>query len=439
MIAFPLTGASMRTALRTFVAGIVLLALPAAAQEINGRFSTSLYGWEKFDTVGASGNVLLGMQNFQVDVNQGNFTLSTSVFGTASLSESIGDGAELRVRNLFAKYRNGDRTFELRLGRVPVFAGVGVGGVDGGFVKIRAAENKLSFSVYGGSNVPGSLVYDHNRDLDKNFLLGAQAVGEIAPGTRLGVSYVNRRIERQEYETLRADSLFNPVMVLISPGSRATQLFGVDASHDAGSGTSFYGRYDYDLNLERTRRGELNARAAITAQFTFLANFIYREPAVPYNSFFTMFPLSPVREYEGGVEYAFTRTLRASARFAYVGYDGDLSRRLSAGLTTTYFTVSYSGSNGYAGELSSFYLQGMYPLLERKLVPTAAISYSSYRLEAGSPDETMFAGSLGAVVRPADHFSFDVQVQMLNNRFMDSDLRGFLKVSYWFHHQLGLL
>ena len=54
----------------------------------------------------------------------------------------------------------------------------------------------LTVSAYGGSNVPASLVYDHNRDLDRNFLLGAQVTGQLEEGTRVGVSYVNRRIEQ---------------------------------------------------------------------------------------------------------------------------------------------------------------------------------------------------------------------------------------------------
>jgi hypothetical protein len=425
---------------QAFIAAILLfLVLPLEAQQVSGRFSTSVYGWEKFDTVGVSKSLLLGMQTFQVDVSQGGFTLSTSVYGNTLLSESIGDGAELRVRNLYAGYRNDDRTFEARLGRVPVFAGVGIGAVDGGYFKFRAMEKKLAFSAYGGSNVPGSLVYDNHRDLKNNFLLGAQATGELAPGTRFGVSYVNRRVEREAYEALRPDSLFNPVTVLISPGSRATQLVGADISRNQAGRYDLYGRYDYDLNLERTRRAELGARAAVVGDLTFLANFIYREPAIPYNSWFTIFPLSPVREYEGGLEYAFAPTLRSSLRFAYVGYEGDLSRRLTLAVTTNYLNVSYSGSNGYAGELSSFYLQGMYPLFDRLVTPTAAVSYSSYRLEAGSPDETMFSGAIGAIVRPAAPVSFEVQVQMLNNLYMDNDVRGFLNISYWFNHTLGVL
>ncbi len=426
--------------IQAFIAGILLLAaLPLQAQQINGRFSTAVYGWEKFDTVGVSKSILLGLQNFQLDVSQAGFSLSTSVYGSAQLSDPMGEGGEFRVRNMFARYQNDERTYDLRLGRVPVFAGVGVGAVDGGYLKVRGMEKKFSFAAYGGSNVPGSLVYDHTRDLGNNFLVGAQATGELSQGTRFGLSYVNRRVERESYDAVRPDSLFNPVTVTISPTSRATQLIGADVSHASTGRFDVYGRYDYDLNLERTRRAELGARASILGDLTLLANVIYREPSLEYNSWFTFFPTSPIREYEGGIEYAFAPAFRASARYAYVGYEGDLSRRLTLGVATNYLSVSYSGSNGYAGELSSFYLQGMVPLLDRMLTPTAAVSYSSYRVSAGAPDESAFSGALGAIVRPAAPVSFEAQVQMLNNRFMENDVRGFLKVSYWFNHNLGAL
>jgi hypothetical protein len=300
-------------------------------------------------------------------------------------------------------------------------------------------QGKLVVSAYGGSNVPGSLVYDHNRDLDKNFLLGGQVTGEITRGTRFGVSYVNRRIERPDYEAVRADSLYNPVTVTVSPGSRATQLLGTSVSHAAAGLLDLYGRYDYDLNLERTRRAELNARADIIGGFTLLGNFIYREPEVPYNSWFRFFPLSPIREFEGGLEYAFAPALRASARFAYVGYEGDMSRRLTAGIAAGNFSASYSGSNGYAGELSSFYAQGAHPVMEGFLTLTASASYSTYRLSAASAEETMFSGALGAVVRPDAPVTVEVQGQFIDNRYVQNDVRGFLKVSYWFNHTLGVL
>jgi hypothetical protein len=423
-----------------FVAAIlVLCAPPLPAQQINGRFSTAVYGWEQFDAAGASKSLVLGLQNIQVDVTQGGLTLSTSVYGNTEISEPFGSGGEFRVRNAFAAYRNGDRTFEMKLGRVPVFAGVGIGAVDGALFKVRAMESKLAVSAYGGSNVPGSLVYDHNRDIDKNFLLGAQVTGELAKGTRFGVSYVNRHIERPDYEAIRADSLYNPVTVMVSPGSRATQLIGADVSHASRGLFDVYGRYDYDLNLERTRRAELNARAGLVGDLTLLANFTYREPDVPYNSWFTFFPLSPIREYEGGLEYAFMPALRASARFAYVGYEGDLSRRLTAGVAAGNFSASYSGSNGYAGELSSFYAQGAHPVMDRLLTLTAGVSYSTYKLSSASPEETMFSGALGVIVRPDAPVTLELQGQLVDNKYLKNDTRGFLKISYWFNHNLGVL
>jgi hypothetical protein len=430
----------LRVSIRAAITAAILLlcAFPLSAQQINGRFSTAVYGWEMFDSAGASKSIILGLQNIQVDLTHEGYVLSTSVYGNAGLSEPFGAGGEFRVRNAYAGYRSEDRTFEMKLGRVPVFAGVGLGAVDGAMVKTRAMEGRLALSAYGGSNVPGSLVYDHNRDLDKNFLLGAQATGQIAKGTRFGVSYVNRRIERPDYEAVREDSLYNPVTVLVSPGSRATQLIGADVSHFAEGLLDVYGRYDYDLNLERTRRAELNARVDFVGEFTLLGNFTYREPDVPYNSWFRFFPLSSIREYEGGLEYAFRPSLRASARFAYVGYEGDMSRRLTAGVAAGNFSASYSGSNGYAGELSSFYAQGAHPVM-KELTLTASASYSTYKLSSSSPEETAFSGALGGIIRPDAPVTIEVQGQFINNRYFQNDVRGFLKISYWFNHSLDML
>lgn len=418
---------------------IAILPSTLLSQQVSGRLSSAIYGWEQFDTAGVSENLLHGMQNIQLDVVHGGLTLSGSAYASAFLSGPQGNLAESRVRNAYARWRNDGRTFEASLGRVPVFAGVGVGAVDGALFKLRAMERKLSLTVYGGSNVPGSLVYDHHRDLNLNFLLGAQATAEPVPGTRVGVSYVNRRVAREAYEAVRADSFFNPVTVLVAPGSRATQLVGVDVSHRAEGRFEAYGRYDRDLNLERTRRAELGLRGEAGSGVTLLANLIYREPAIPHNSWFTRFPLAPVRELEGGAEYAFAPALRASLRIAYVGYESDLSRRLTVGVAAPGWGVSYSGSNGSAGELSAFHAYGMVALLEGLLTPTAAAGWTSYRLSATSPDETAFSGALGAVLRPDAPVTVEVQGQWLDNRFLENDLRGLLRVSYWFSHQLGIL
>ena len=77
--------------------------------------------------------------------------------------------------------------------------------------------------------------------------------------------------------------------------------------------------------------------------------------------------------------------------------------------------------------------------MEGLLTLTAAASYSTYRLSSASPEETMFSGALGAIVRPDAPVTFELQGQWIDNRYFENDMRGFLKISYWFNHQLGVL
>ena len=72
------------------------------------------------------------------------------------------------------------------------------------------------------------------------------------------------------------------------------------------------------------------------------------------------------------------------------------------------------------------------------MIPTAGISYASYRLsEDATQRDNVFAGSFGAVFRPVPVISADVQVQWLHNGVVKSDLRLFAKLSYWFSHTLN--
>ena len=123
---------------------------------------------------------------------------------------------------------------------------------------------------------------------------------------------MNRHIARDSYTTIQPDFILNPVSVLIVPKEQTQQAVGVDARYEPGSAASLYGRYDYDLNSRHSLRGELLARMQATEAVAFTGEFVYREPFVPFNSFFTVFPLSPIREAEGGIRAS--RDRRAGRR-----------------------------------------------------------------------------------------------------------------------------
>ncbi len=412
--------------------------MPSESQTLNGRFSTSVYGWQRYDTVGSSERIVRAFQTVQLEARQGDFSIQTSFLGASDLAESFGDVAPIRVSNLFARWNVPGGMADVNLGRLPVFAGVGIGTVDGLLLKARPWNGTIAVSGYGGANVMPDLRSKGLDDLSNNFFIGGQIIATPVAGGRIGVSYSNRHIQEDSYLGVRPDSLFNPVTMTIVPPIRTEQLVGGDASYNDGRWIYAYGRYERDINTKRTLRGELNARFNATPDLAVTGSAVYREPHVYYGSFFSLLPFDPVREYEGGIEYALTTLITAYGRFGYVQYSGDMSRRLTAGLRVPYASVSFSGANGYSGQLTSVSAQGMYPLWNRRIVPTLGFSFAGYRLLEGvTPRQDLFGGSAGAVYRPVPQFSFDAQIQWLRNTVASSDVRVLGKVNYWFNHNFS--
>ncbi len=409
-----------------------------SAQVLSGRFSSSFYAWEQYDTLNSSNLFVRGFQTAQLNFTKDDVSFQTSFYGSSLLLNSFGDNGVARVSNMFLKWKNIGGAVDVSLGRVPVFAGVGNGTVDGGLVKARAFENRLSVVAYGGANVKPELHSSGFTDLDKNFFLGGQIIGNILNESRVGISYMNRNILKESYFAIRTDSLFNPFTVQIVPESKAEQILGADMRIHESKFVTGYVRYDYDVNSKRSVRGQLSTRWTATEKLFFTADYIYREPRILYNSFFMLFPLSSVKEYEGGVEYAHKSDLRLYGRYAYVQYTDEKTQRFSIGVSTEYASLNYTGTTGYAGEQTSLYGQLMVPMFDRKLIPTLGVSYASYQLDKyASKSQDVFAASLGTIVRTSQSWSADIQLQWLNNPLAQNDVRLFGKLSYWFTHIFG--
>lgn len=416
---------------------VLLFSLPSTsvAQRVAGRFSTSVYTFERFDTVNSSRIIARAYQSMQLTVSEGSISFNSSLYGVTNISQSFGNDAAIRVSNLFLEWKDSAGSADVRIGRFPVFAGVGNGSVDGASVKFN--HSGITILGYGGENVRPDLRSTGFADLNENFFLGGQIIAALPEDIRVSLSYANRHIQRDEYSALRSDSLFNPVVLQIVPDSRADQAFGVDTRYD-GEALKVHGRYDYDLNFKRSRRGELGGRMTANEHVTFTGDFVYREPLIPFNSMFGFFPVSSIREYEGGIEYTPFPDFFTYGRFAFVDYRDDRSRRISLGMYFNYGSLGFSGTDGYAGQLSSIDGQAAYPFLDRRLIPTLGFSFSAYRLDESSPREDIFAGTLGAVVRPFQWLSGDFQIQWLRNKVMDHDVRLYAKLNYWFSRDLKL-
>jgi hypothetical protein len=408
-----------------------------SAQIINGRLIGSIYTWEKFDSVDVSKKLVRGFQSALFDVTQGNFSLHTHVQVASLLQRKLDEVPDYRLPYLYIRYKNIADAADLSFGRMPYFVGVGVGTLDGALTTLRLFENKFRFTAYGGANVPLDLALQDWGPIKNNFVLGGQVLVSAVENTRLGASYVNRQRQRPGYWTSRADSLFNPTSVYVDPLLAKEQYVSGDASWGI-SDLNAHGRYDYDLNGKKSQRAQLGVRCYPTNDWVISADYIYRAPRVLYNSFFSVFNTSTINEFEGGVDYRVDPCLRAFVRGAYVKYEDDNSFRYTVGLAHDYASLSYRGNTGYAGELSTITAQGSYPFCDKMVIPTAGLTYASYRLNDKADRQNAVATVLGIILRPIQTLSVDFQGQWLNNKVAKSDFRLFGEVNFWFSERMNI-
>ena len=417
---------------------VVLGVTMTAAQLVTGRLATSFYAWERFDTVGTSQQSVRAFQAVQLSIAQGDVSLHTSLMGVTNVVGAFGDAGRVRLYNLYLSWLNIGKTVDLHFGRQFVYAGVGNGSIDGIMAQAYFLNRGIRVTGFGGATVSPEFT-DVRKNMHDNYHFGGQVMTTLIPNAQVGISYANRREERDPYWTLRArDTSFSPVPYQVMNDAEAEELGSADASYSLHDRLSVYGRYDYDFKNDRTSRAQGGVRVNVTSAVALTGDYIHRIPRVSFNSIFSAFVTNAVDEIECGVEYGFTPMLRAFGRVAGVSYTDEKSTRWTVGVNSAYGSASYSGSNGYAGELQAFSVQGTYPLFGRIVVPMAGFSYSSYRLSKESEQNSAVGVLLGAIVRPVPAFTFDVQGQWLNNKLLQRDMRLQVKLMYWFAQRLSI-
>jgi len=422
---------------------ILLCASSVSAQTLNGRLVTSLYTWERHDTIGTSTKYMRTYQIVHLDVGKSNITLHTYLQGTTDLSNPLGNDPRIRVYNMYLDVKNIANVVDVKLGRQPVFARIGVSAIDGLTIKAYPFGGDHNLYLYGGGLVPpdesGKLI----SNLKDNYLLGAQFVTIAIPNTRIGLQYLNRHIKPEAFTVIRRDTLAPPndvKTITIDNASPANQYASIDVSYDYRSIFSVYGRFDFDINAVGVSRGEISGRYNVTGDLGVTAEYIHREPRIPYNSIFSVFEHSGTNEFDIGLDYAFSKLLSVYGRYGYLSFKDDNSQQITVGLNAGYGSLVYAHNFGYSGDLDGIYAQIMYPLLNRKVIATGGISYSSYKLSASQSErDNALTGLLGVTIRPINIVSFDVQGQLVTNKIYKSDYRLFVKVNYWFLQNLGWL
>jgi len=405
------------------------------AQNINGRISSSLYAFERASTDSTSDMFLRGYETIVLNFNKDNYSIRTRLNFETNFGNQLKSDSRLRLYNLYFEARKLFDVASIKLGRQPIFNQVAGGLFDGANVKLNISD--FIVQGYFGGNVPAYQEFNTTDDWKNNRIFGGKIKYLGIKNLQLGLSYVDKNFSTIEYEAQRLDINLNPITVLIQHNSNQYKF---------GSATvSYYGlldvnaRINYDFNFRELSKAEISGRYDDIKNLGINLYYNYRAPQIRYNSIFAVFDFGNTHEIEGGLDYKINNDFKVYGKFGNVEYKDDNSQRLTLGLHTSYGTINFRNTFGYAGELASVSLYTAKTLCEGLFTPSIGLAYTNYKISEGDEANDIISVLAGINVRPWRTLSFDLQGQFSDNKIYKNDLRLFFKINYWFNTNLDLL
>ncbi len=400
------------------------------SQSINGRFSSSLYTFERFDTASTSKTYARTFQMLSLNFGKQNVWLRTNLNLEGEIAEKLITNPRLRFYNLYLDVTNLWDVVSFKLGRQPLFNSIAGGVFDGAALGLKYKGYKIK--AYYGGNVPAYQKLELTDSWKDDYVFGGEISVNAVQDLRIALKYVDKNFKNISYSALRLDPNLNPVTKEIENNSRQYKFLTGEVSYNKENMFRVDSRYDYDLNFKTTSKLELSGRYEQVENLGITLYYNYREPRIRYNSIFSVFDYGNTWEIEGGLDYRIADTYTISGKFGNVSFKEETSQRLSLGFITPYGTITGRKSFGYAGEMDAVSLYTAFALLEGFLTPSFGFSFTSYKLSATSDRNELISLLAGLNLRPWRTFSFDVQAQYLNNKIYNNDMRLFLKFNHWF-------
>ncbi|MEJ2114068.1 MAG: hypothetical protein P8X62_10410 [Flavobacteriaceae bacterium] len=401
------------------------------AQSFNGRFSSSIYTFERFDTIGNAYNQARTFQMLTFNFGKDNVWLRSSFNLEYDIANTLVDDPRFRTYNLYIDVQKAWDVVSLKLGRQPLYSSIAGGVFDGATLGLDYKGYRL-LGYYGG-NVPAYQAWEVGDISSDNFVAGGEFTIYALTDWRFAAKYINKHFPSQSYEAVRLDPESNPINVLIENESNEYEYLSGEVSYFKKNQYNFNARYNYDLNFNTTSRIELFGRYASIKNLGLSLYYNYQEPMVRYNSIFSVFNFANTWEIEAGADYLINDEYTVIGKFANVTYQDETSQRLSLGLKSPYGNVMVRKNFGFAGEMDGISFYTAFAAINGLLTPSVGFSLTRYKL---TPDDNynQVVSFLGGVnYRPIRVLSFDLQGQYLNNKIYHNDWRLLFKINYWFN------
>ncbi|MFQ6114979.1 MAG: hypothetical protein ACE5NG_13015 [bacterium] len=408
---------------------IVFLPFQSSAQSFNARFSTSFYSWERHLTDSISEDHLRIYQTAQITIGQlASNRLSFHLYGQAAqdVAKNADDDPIPRLYNAYFQWQERKGIIQkVKIGRQRVYSGVAYGTIDGLDLTVRAGK-LFKFGGFVGFLVPFSNEIELD-EWDDSHAFGVRASTNKILGTKILVSFMQRNRRPAAYS---APGRYT--QRILSFKSLEQRLVGIDIYRTINRKISAYGRFDYDLEQKRVRRGQLEIRISPRQNLELAGEFFHRAPLIAANSIFTIFELNTTQEVALRANYRFKKDWFLNGNVGILLYDGDETVRFGFGLRCKYGYFGYNFRRGYGGQNNGLYATLNYPLTSKLglLASTGIARYSLFDEDADK--NTSLTGSLGFNYRAGKHFSVNFLGQGLRNRFFSNDFRFFARANYWF-------
>ncbi len=405
-----------------------------SAQNINGRFSSSLYTFERYDSLNSSEQYLRAYEMLNLNLNYGKVSVRSYLNFETDVMTKMDSDPRLRFYNLYFEARDLMDIATVRLGRQPIINSIAGGLYDGASLTLKKSEYK--FNAYFGGNVPAYQKLELIENFEENFLYGGKFTTTVIPNFQLGVGYVNKNFQPQNYIANRLNPDLNPIEVIIENKSNQYEFVTGEIRFTQPELVTVNTRYDYDLNFKQTSKFEFDARTEAVENLGINLYYNYRQPKIRYNSIFAVFDYGNTHEIEIGTDYRINSMFTVIGKFGNVQYKDENSQRAAIGLSTTYGSINYRKTFGYAGELDAVSLFSAYTFFEGLFTPSVGLSFTNYKLNPDDEANNITSLMVGANVRPFRMLSFDLQGQYMDNKIYKNDLRLFFKLNYWFNFNI---
>ena len=414
---------------------ILLLIIGAAtfisAQNINGRFSSSLYSFERYDSLNSSSNYLRAYEMLNLNLNYDKFSVRSYLNMETDVTNKMISDPRLRFYNLYLEARDLFDVATIRLGRQPIINSVAGGLYDGASLTLKHSDYKLN--AYYGGNVPAYQKFELVENFDQNYIMGGKFTTTVLTNAQIAVGYVSKNFQSQNYLANRLDPDLNLIEVEIENKSNQYQFVTGEVNYSMPGIVDVFTRYDFDLNYEQTSKFEFDARTEAVERLGVNLYYNYRQPKIRYNSIFAVFDYGNTHEIEIGADYKLNNMFTVIGKFGNVQYKDENSQRIGIGLSTIYGNINYRKTFGYAGELDAVSVYSGYTFLDGLVTPSVGLSYTNYKLNPDAEANNITTLLVGANIRPFRMLSFDLQGQYMDNKIYKNDLRLFFKLNYWFN------